>query len=191
MADAREQQQQLAAAITERLNDIEEQLKKQVEKTAEMGRGLSFLAIDVQFMVSRFPVILGFLLAASMVWVAYRRRRLDDAAAILLHAPSPASEVARTIYQYDIAGEPRQRRRWLVVAAGVFSLWIALAGIALVWNHQLGTLAAAGMTLLAIAAVLAAATAGRYLLRDEAADPHGLVPAAAAVIPPQPRTPQT
>lgn len=72
IASTLRQQQALQTSLQEDLDRIEECFVKQQSHFALLGKPFEFLSFDIDMLVSRFPLLLGIMLAAITVWPARR-----------------------------------------------------------------------------------------------------------------------
>jgi hypothetical protein len=70
------QQHRLQETLQEELKRTEELFNKQQSRLAALGKPFEVLSLDINIVVSKFPLLLGILLAAITIWPAYRLREL-------------------------------------------------------------------------------------------------------------------
>jgi hypothetical protein len=110
--------------LKERLAALEKSFSEQEAHVADLAKPLAFLALDLDFVARRFPMLLGSALGVAFFWPAYRRLELARSFALL-------SQEKQTLSWADTIGfTPARKSLWfLVVAAGA---WVALASWQLV-----------------------------------------------------------
>lgn len=95
--------------------------KRQVEQAETLAKPLAMIALDLQYVTTRFPLLLSFALAAAIFWPAYCKLQLARAYARLLFAEPAARRWGHTF------GWLETRRRWLGLPAAGAVAWIAVA----------------------------------------------------------------
>lgn len=80
---ALDQHLQLQKAVQQELENVENTFTEQQGKLAALGQPYEFLALDLDFLVAKFPLILGIFLAAITVWPVYRMQELAWAVALM------------------------------------------------------------------------------------------------------------
>jgi hypothetical protein len=70
------EQENLQTALKQELDEIEQSFADQQTKLASLGKPFEFVSLDLAFVVSMFPLLLGIILATATVWPAYRLREL-------------------------------------------------------------------------------------------------------------------
>jgi hypothetical protein len=148
LAAAKEEQARLNKSLKDRLAALDEQFKKQQAKIAGGGQALTFLALDVEFLARRFPLLLGLMLGVAIFWPTFRRSELERAGA-LLASVAAESDVGGRVMQFDLASEPRPAVSTLVPCALALA-WVGVATF---------SLAASGAVSHGVAAALGAAGA--------------------------------
>jgi hypothetical protein len=118
---ARKSAEALETQLKTSLAAQEEAFKKQGQKLEDLAKPLSFLTLDLAYIATNFPLLLGFGLAAAIVWPAYRRCELARAHHLIAREDPEAR-----VWADLLALNTRNRvADWLLIAAAV--LWIALA----------------------------------------------------------------
>jgi len=150
-----ETRRQQAALLDDLQNDIknlEVQFQQQQDKLDALGTPFEFLAMDLVFMVSIFPLMLGVLLAAALAWPAYRLRELAWAVDELANIESDSRPRTwfsrRSGLSIQAPGESpleggkllwRTNRNWLVTHITLvllFCAWVWLAAWQLIGWQQ-------------------------------------------------------
>ena len=144
--ETRQQQAALLEEIQVDLQQLEEQFQQQQDKLKVLGTPFEFLAMDVAFMVSIFPLMLGILLATALSWPAYRLRELAwavDELANIESDPRPHTWFSRRsgLRLQVKAGKVlwNTNRNWLVTHLALvlfFCVWVCLAAWQLIgWDQ--------------------------------------------------------
>jgi hypothetical protein len=143
---ALDQQKAMQNRLEDSLRQLEKNFKEQQTKLADLSKPFGMLSFDLAALVQRFPLLLGIILAATIIWPAYRLREFALAADLM--ARQGEGKVAwrwflsRTRYSFstplesgpaDEAGvdEPsraiRPRIPGIVLPGLIYWIWIAIA----------------------------------------------------------------
>jgi hypothetical protein len=136
------EQDNIASELKQELDEVEQNFKDQQSKLATLGKPFEFISLDLAFVVSMFPLLLGLVLATITVWPAYRLRELAWTIGLMvdrtkdealrdwfytrtwLYLPRPAGP--------EKPAKPASRlERWalkyvVTVRSLIFLLWIAI-----------------------------------------------------------------
>lgn len=128
-------QKALQETLEQNLKRIEENFKEQQSQLASLGKPFQVISLDINILVSKFPLLLGIVLAAITIWPAYRLWELAWTADLM--AKKGQEEVPWewfrgkiwTLYsQAQDMGQGGQSRVWESFARCViFWGWIAVA----------------------------------------------------------------
>ncbi len=144
IGEALGQRKELQATLQEELKRIEENFNKQQSQLAALGKPFEVLSLDINALVSRFPLLLGIVLAAITVWPAYRLWELAWAADLMAkkgQEPIPWEWFWGKIWSFvpkskgtESREEPqqpiRQNRHWILEGfcrCLIFGIWIGIA----------------------------------------------------------------
>ncbi len=136
--------------LTTELETVVEQFKAQYEKAAALAKPLALISLDAQFMVSRFPLLIGLGTGICLLWLTERRNHLGRVYAMT----AERDEDIRLVGGIVGAGSDTPRHATLWGAAGA-AVWIAVA------TYQL---ASAGTVTGSASLLLLAAASSRSLL---------------------------
>lgn len=125
-ADAVAGTKALEGELTASLAECAENFKKQAEQVESLAKPLAVIALDLNYVTTKFPLLLSFALAAALFWPAYWKLQLARAYARLLFAEPAARSWGRTFGWFEA-----HRLRLGVPAAGALA-WIAAAS----WQLQ-------------------------------------------------------
>ena len=123
--------------LKERMTALEKSFAEQEAHVSDLAKPLAFLALDLDFVAHRFPMLLGAALGVAFFWPAYRRLELARAFLLL-------SQQKQTLTWADTIGlTPARKSLWMLVVAA--SAWVALASwqlvqsglIAILWHRNL------------------------------------------------------
>lgn len=156
--DALAEEDVISAQLREELDTLESVFAKQSTALASVVRPFEILATDLEFIVSRFPLLIGLLLAAITAWKGLRIREVHIAAHLASKAGVPLPETMLRLIgptsRTRLAGEAAFR---VAVGCG----WVALAS----WQLTQSSLEAQGTwIILSACLVLVAAEAYRVHL---------------------------
>jgi hypothetical protein len=131
-------------SLQEQLIALEKSFEEQKQEADSLAKPFAFIALNLDFVAKRFPILIGCGLAIAIGWPAYRRRELASALR-LVEREEPGS--GRLVDALSFGGPQtngaRIKLRWPL--AGVFAAaWVAMTG----WQ-----LAAAGVLTLVEAAI--------------------------------------
>jgi hypothetical protein len=119
--------------LKERVAALEKSFAEQEVHLSDLAKPLAFLALDLDFVAHRFPMLLGAALGVAFFWPAYRRLELARSFVLL-------SQQKQTPTWADTIGlTPARKGLWMLVAAA--GAWVALASWQLV---QSGLTASSG-----------------------------------------------
>jgi hypothetical protein len=149
-------QRELAAQLT----DLRERFKEQQAELASFAQPLKVVAIDLGRIVTWFPLVLGLILAGSVIWTAERLRDLRETVALssaTAAAALPARWLARKLGSTAIVV--------IVCKAAAFVIWIGFAGLQIAGLANAGIRQALSLSVFGSAAVLAASAYQAFVLK--------------------------
>jgi hypothetical protein len=169
------EQENIASALKQELDKIEQSFKDQQSRLATLGKPFEFISLDLAFVVSMFPLLLGIILASVTVWPAYRLRELAWSVDLMVDRTKDKALqdwfYARTWLYLPRPGEPEKSavpvsrlERWaskysVIVRGLLFLVWIAISAWQLV---NLGGFSVQSTVSVAIAGGLAILVAETY-----------------------------
>jgi len=116
-------------SLREQLTALEKSFEEQKQQADSLAKPFAFIALNLDFVARRFPVLIGCGLAIAIGWPAYRRREL--ASALRLLEPESGRFVGALAFGGPQANRPLVSLRWLL--AGAFAaVWVAITGWQLV-----------------------------------------------------------
>ena len=131
-------------SLQEQLIALEKSFEEQKQEADSLAKPFAFIALNLDFVARRFPILIGCGLAIAIGWPAYRRRELASAVRLVeREEPESGRVVGALSFGEPQANGGRIKLRWPL--AGVFAAaWVAMTG----WQ-----LAAAGVLTLVEAAI--------------------------------------
>lgn len=144
-------------SLQEQLATLEKSFEEQKQEADSLARPFAFIALNLDFVARRFPVLIGWGLAIAIGWPAYRRRELASALRLLeLQEPESRRFIGALALVGPQANRPLASRRW--VLAGVFAaFWVAITGWQLLDAGVLTRIEAGMQTLWGLLPIVAAA----------------------------------
>jgi hypothetical protein len=119
LASAHARQEQLDHELEQRFEALKKELEEAQSQLGTMAKPLQFVALDVDLMLSRLPLLIAVVLAGALAWTGYQARKLREAATTLTAATSaaPASVLGP-------GAGTRRANAWLALLA---MLWVGAA----------------------------------------------------------------
>ena len=112
-------------SLQEQLTALEKSFEEQKQEADSLAKPFAFIALNLDFIARRFPVLIGCGLAIAIGWPAYRRRELASALRLL------EPESGKLVGAIGLAGPQANRSlvklRWPL--AGAFAaVWVGITG---------------------------------------------------------------
>jgi hypothetical protein len=130
----------MAVHLMAEIDSAEDRMTRLSESLSGTGGALRIVAVDLEFVVRRFPLLLGGLLGLVTVWPAYRKRALGVATRLLpneseerrlieqLHAGNLLHQLfAGLPGERGVVGKDKTRIGWQMATALVLMAWIGIA----------------------------------------------------------------
>ena len=140
-------------SLQEQLTALEKSFEEQKQQADSLAKPFAFIALNLDFIARRFPVLIGCGLAIAIGWPAYRRREL--ASALRLLEPESGKLVGAMGLAGPQANRPLMKLRWPL--AGAFAaVWVGITGWQLVAAGVVTSIEAEIQTLWGLLPIVAA-----------------------------------
>ena len=140
-------------SLQEQLTALEKSFEEQKQEADSLAKPFAFIALNLDFIARRFPVLIGCGLAIAIGWPAYRRREL--ASALRLLEPESGKLVGAMGLAGPQANRPLMKLRWPL--AGAFAaVWVGITGWQLVAAGVVTSIEAEIQTLWGLLPIVAA-----------------------------------
>jgi type II secretory pathway pseudopilin PulG len=115
-------------SLQEQLTALEKSFEEQKQQADAMAKPFAFIALNLDFVARRFPVLIGCGLAIAIGWPAYRRRELVSVLRLMERLEPESGRLVRAFaFGGPQANRPPVNLRWPL--AGVFAaVWVAITG---------------------------------------------------------------
>ncbi len=124
--DSLVEQKKLQTTLQDRMNKAKDGFKEQQKKITNLSKPFGILSFDLNVVVSKFPLLLGIMLAGISIWSAYRREVLASTVDFMDREDNAMAPHKWLIGQMRLS----ESRMWLlniILRCLMFCIWIGFA----------------------------------------------------------------